>query len=138
VLTSHVLHRSRSDRVVAGVCGGLGEYLGIDPVVVRLGFILLTVAGGIGLPVYLLLAVIMPSAASVGASKAIPVWGGLESNWRHQRRRRLAAAALILLGSYFLLENAGLLHWLAPGVFWPMVLIGLGVLLLTRRRPRYI
>ncbi len=49
-----VLRRSRDDRVIAGVCGGLGRYLGIDPVVVRLAALVLVVAGGTGVLLYLI------------------------------------------------------------------------------------
>jgi phage shock protein PspC (stress-responsive transcriptional regulator) len=55
------LHRSRSDRVFSGVMGGLGAYLGVDAVLLRVAAILLTVAGGIGLVVvYIVMWVIVP------------------------------------------------------------------------------
>ncbi|HWO69663.1 MAG TPA: PspC domain-containing protein, partial [Actinomycetota bacterium] len=47
-----VLRRSESDRVLTGVAAGLGERLGLDPVVVRLAFIVLALAGGAGLVAY--------------------------------------------------------------------------------------
>lgn len=43
------------------------------------------------------------------------------------------AIALIVLGAYFLLRNVGLLNWLRDDVFWPLVLIALGLVLLLRR-----
>jgi phage shock protein C len=54
------LHRSSSDKKIAGVCGGIAEYLGWDPTVVRLLWILLTLAGGSGILIYLILWVVMP------------------------------------------------------------------------------
>jgi len=54
------LYRSTDDSMIAGVAGGLAEYVGIDPTVVRLGFVLATVLGGPGLIVYIVLALIMP------------------------------------------------------------------------------
>ena len=54
------LYRSATDIRLAGVCGGLGEYLGIDSTVIRLSFVLLTVLGGHGLLLYLILWLIMP------------------------------------------------------------------------------
>jgi phage shock protein C len=48
------------ERMIAGVCSGLGEYFDIDPVIVRLAFVLLTVAGGAGVIAYIALWVIMP------------------------------------------------------------------------------
>ena len=54
------LVKSNSNRVVCGVCGGVGEYFNIDPTFVRLGFVLITMAGGSGLLLYLIMAIIMP------------------------------------------------------------------------------
>lgn len=63
------LARSRSDRMIAGVCGGLAEYLNIDPVLVRLGFVLAEIltAGAGGIIAYLILWVIMPEKERVVA-----------------------------------------------------------------------
>jgi phage shock protein PspC (stress-responsive transcriptional regulator) len=54
------LYRSKTDKMLAGVCGGLGQYLGIDSTVVRLIFALLFVTAGSGLLLYIILALIMP------------------------------------------------------------------------------
>ena len=58
------LVRSDSNKMMAGVCGGLGVYLGIDPTIVRIAFIVLTLASGIGFALYIVLAIVMPGAAS--------------------------------------------------------------------------
>lgn len=55
------LYRSKKDRKIAGVCGGIGEYLGVDPTVVRAVFIILLIPGAApGLLPYFLLWVVMP------------------------------------------------------------------------------
>ena len=54
------LTRSRYDRKVAGVCGGIGEYLGIDPTVIRILFVVGFFMGGQGLLLYIILALFMP------------------------------------------------------------------------------
>ncbi len=59
------LTKSKTDRKLFGVCGGLGEYFGIDPTLVRLAFVLLTLFNGIGLALYIILAIIMPSEKNV-------------------------------------------------------------------------
>ena len=60
-MESKKLYRSRTDRMAAGVCGGLGKYLGIDPTLVRLVFVLLLLFGvGSGLLVYLVMMIVMP------------------------------------------------------------------------------
>ena len=54
------LHKSASDRKIAGVCGGIAETLNTDPTIVRLVFALLLLGWGSGLLVYILLAIILP------------------------------------------------------------------------------
>lgn len=54
------LQRTDSDRMIGGVCGGLAQYFKIDPVLVRLAFVLLTIYGGVGPVLYLILLVLMP------------------------------------------------------------------------------
>jgi phage shock protein PspC (stress-responsive transcriptional regulator) len=57
------LYRNSEDEVVAGVCSGIASYLGVqDPLWVRLGFILIVLSGGVGIPVYLILWAILPKA----------------------------------------------------------------------------
>src|SRR5690349_2155618 len=55
------LRRSPNDRMIAGVCGGLAEYTGVDALLWRVGFVALTVAGGTGVIVYALLWLLMPT-----------------------------------------------------------------------------
>jgi phage shock protein PspC (stress-responsive transcriptional regulator) len=59
------LVRSRSNKLLFGVCGGLAEYLNIDPVIVRLLAVLLTLWNGIGLLLYFVLALIMPEEPEI-------------------------------------------------------------------------
>ncbi len=54
------LRRSRSDRLIAGVCGGLGDYLGIDPVIIRLVWALSIFGFGTGLLLYVLAWILIP------------------------------------------------------------------------------
>jgi phage shock protein C len=54
------LYRSRDERIIGGVCGGLARYLVIDPTVVRLIFVLLALAGGPGLLIYLIMLIVVP------------------------------------------------------------------------------
>jgi phage shock protein PspC (stress-responsive transcriptional regulator) len=61
------LVRMRSDRMFLGVASGLAHYLSIDPAIIRLIFVLLTLAGGHGLLIYLILAVVLPEEETVAA-----------------------------------------------------------------------
>ncbi|MFL0266968.1 PspC domain-containing protein [Candidatus Clostridium radicumherbarum] len=55
------LYKSNSNKVIAGVCGGIAEYFDIDPTVVRLGWVLFILLGGCGILAYLIFALVMPS-----------------------------------------------------------------------------
>ena len=60
-MESKKLYRSRTDKMIAGVCGGLGKYLGVDPTLIRLAFVLLLLFGiGSGLLVYLAMMLLVP------------------------------------------------------------------------------
>ncbi|WP_426661251.1 PspC domain-containing protein [Rhodanobacter aciditrophus] len=56
------LCRSRQNRTLAGVCGGIAEYLGWDPTLVRVAWIILTLLGGSGILIYLILWLVMPES----------------------------------------------------------------------------
>ncbi len=135
------LVRSESERMIAGVCGGLAAYLGVDPVLVRLAFLLLIPAGGVGVPLYLIMMIIVPEESDVDLSqsevieKNIEGFGdtissSVERNRQHPNGPTIAAGLLIVMGFYFLLENLG---WVSGSVFWPLALIALGIFLLVRR-----
>lgn len=54
------LYRSRSNRMIAGVCAGIADYFGIDPTLVRLLVVFLTFAGGSGILAYIIAAIVIP------------------------------------------------------------------------------
>ncbi|MEG1925275.1 MAG: PspC domain-containing protein [Ruthenibacterium sp.] len=54
------LYKSKTSRMICGVCGGVAEYFGLDPTLVRLGFAVLCCMAGSGLVAYIIAAVIMP------------------------------------------------------------------------------
>jgi phage shock protein C len=59
------LYRSRSQRMIAGVCGGLADYFNLDATLVRVLFLLLAVFGGTGLVIYIVMWVIVPDISKV-------------------------------------------------------------------------
>ena len=125
------LMRSESDKMLVGVCGGLADYLNVDPVLVRLAFVVLFLASGIGLAIYALLWIILPTT-----SRAQPVIRVMDESVGDpaQLKSRLSPAAtvgiiLILFGSFFLLSQMGWVN----SAFWPLVLIGAGLFYLIRR-----
>jgi signal transduction histidine kinase len=88
--------RSRSDRIIAGVAGGLAEQLGIDAVLVRLAFVVLTFAGGFGVAVYLFC---WARGTDAAALKTTPV---------REPPLRIAALGMIFVGLLILLRETGL------------------------------
>ena len=59
------LYRSRNQRMIAGVCGGLADYFNVDAMLVRVLFLLLAVFGGTGLVIYLVMWIIVPDISKV-------------------------------------------------------------------------
>ena len=117
------LHRSATDRICCGVCGGIAEYLAVDPSLVRVAFVVATLWGGVGLLLYIVLAIILPvdaNATHVATPHALTA----------ERSHMLAGAVLVILGGVLLASNLGFAPWLTWSLFWPTVLIlaGLGVL----------
>jgi phage shock protein C len=62
--------RSRTDRVVAGVAGGLAAYFGIDPLIIRIALIVLTLINGFGAVLYLVLWLIVPNEGSLAEGRS--------------------------------------------------------------------
>jgi phage shock protein C len=126
-MDSHIqerrLHRSRRDSVIFGVCGGLGEYFGIDPVLFRIGFVLVTLAGGAGLLAYIILAIVLPEEGAEASGQPV----------LRRDSRQIGGLVLIGLGLLFVASNLGWFRWFDWGVFWPLILIGLGVVILLGR-----
>jgi phage shock protein PspC (stress-responsive transcriptional regulator) len=148
-----VLYRSETDRMLGGVCGGLGIYLGIDSTLVRLFFALLFFGNGIGLLAYLALWIIMPSESSEYAhknfeenlkesgehfSERVQTIGeefGQAIRTPHPRSGIIIGIALITLGGILFVENLGIpgLRWVSFDIFWPTLLIIGGIIILQRR-----
>jgi len=101
--------RSSSDRVLAGVAGGLGRYFDIDPIIFRIGFVVLTLAGGAGVLAYLAAWVLVPDDPIPGQAPA-----------DRSRAATIAGAAVLALAAIVLLGHG--LFFLAPP------LIGLGLI----------
>lgn len=126
------LYRHPSDKMVGGVCGGLGDYLGWDPTLVRVLWVVATLTtGGGGFLAYLALWLLLP-VGTVANGQVRPA--AIELN---ERSLGVAAKVLIGLGVVWLLANIGILpplwdaFWSVMAVvFWPALLIGVGYLLL--------
>ena len=140
--TNDRLHRSSREKMLAGVSGGLAEYFDVDVTLVRAGWVVLCfLTAGFALVGYLLLAIIMPrgDAGLSGSPRTVrddqaEAFGDDAS--RRGRRRDIFALALIAIGCVILLSNVGVFWWLSWSVLWPLVLIGIGAVILARRTGR--
>jgi phage shock protein PspC (stress-responsive transcriptional regulator) len=111
--------RSRQDRVIGGVCGGLGRYFNTDPIFFRIGAIALAFIGGAGLLLYLAALLLMPSQESGAAAVT-------SSGEGRNRALVIAGVVVILLFAWPFLLGGGLL---AAGLLVPVaILVGAGVL----------
>lgn len=150
------LFRSDTDRIFAGVCGGLGEYFEIDSTIIRIIFILLAF-GGVGILLYIILMFIMPTRrmASSGnmkddiknnAEKVAEDVKAAAKDWKeayhhgahhhhewHGDGRMWVGVILLVFGVLFLLENLSIFSWLNFGHLWPIILIIFGFLIISRR-----
>ncbi|HVL04507.1 MAG TPA: PspC domain-containing protein [Acidimicrobiales bacterium] len=114
------LTRSTDDKVLGGLAGGLGRYFGIDPVVFRIAFVVLTLAGGSGILLYLVGWLMIPDDAG---SNALKRFGG-------ERHQKLAAAVLAGAGLLILADN---LTGGNDDIPLGLVLVGMGGLFLWSR-----
>jgi phage shock protein PspC (stress-responsive transcriptional regulator) len=132
------LYRSRTDSMIAGVCGGLAEYFKVDVIIVRIAAVILALtAHGAGLLAYLIFWIVVPQKPldeSMGegeSSKAAPV----ESEEGKTERKNgilFIGAGLIVLGALFLLDNFVPVIFFSIGKLWPVILIIIGILILKK------
>lgn len=136
------LYRCRHDRRLAGVAAGVAEYFELDPTLVRVLWFLSIFVGGLGILLYIGLAIIVP-LEPLSADEAAAEAAGAPEGHRHVNRGsgRLTTffgIALILLGSLALID-ALLPAWTDSWRYlWPAFLVGIGVLLVVgaiRREP---
>lgn len=140
------LERSKKDRFLAGVCGGLGEYFDIDSLIFRLVFILLTIFAGSGVIIYIICWILMPEAGESrgedigenikeGASKMaheIKEKASKIDDTEKDRKGRLVGGLIILtIGLIFLFQNIMPQYGLNFGKLWPLIIIviALGVII---------
>lgn len=131
------LYRSETNRVIAGVCGGLGEYFNIDPTIIRIIFILITIFGGSGILIYIILWLVIPSESN---PKKLS-----EENIRENAREMKEKVAkfapsrpwwgffIVIIGVFFLLNSYGYLDLSEIGKLWPIILIIFGIFILLRK-----
>src|SRR5204863_2966498 len=91
------LERSRSDRMVAGVCGGLARYFDIHPAFYRVGFVVLTLIGGAGILVYAAAALVIPDEGEEDSIAAAALRSRRDRPWPLIGLALVGAAGAVLL-----------------------------------------
>lgn len=140
-----VLYRSETNKVLGGVCGGLGEVFGIDATIVRVVFALAALFGGSGLLFYLVLWLVIPSESRLTNStdenirqnldemKERAQAFGKEFQDKPNNSKKVVGIVVIVLGLLLLLDNFGFSYLFNFGRLWPVLIIVIGLLMITRR-----
>lgn len=153
------LVRDKKNGVIGGVAAGFGRYLDVDPVLVRVAFVLLAFANGLGILAYLVSWVLIPRGPEAEAGVAAqaqpaeqappaPMAEVMDQASQFAAEIRQAApgvenvqagvgALLILIGAVILADNLGWLrwpYWANVETLWPIALVGLGAGLMLKSR----
>ena len=158
---SKKLYRSRHDRILAGVCGGLAAYFQIDAVVIRLIFVVLSLSGGTGVLLYIILAIIIPLEPGEGVSAVKKEKlehlaheatarvkelaqeikesvsekkeeGVSEEKKPGRNRQNIFGFVIVAFGLVLLVENIVPIRIFRPDIFWPLVVVAVGLFLVFR------
>lgn len=139
------LYRSTTDRMIGGVCGGLGVFLNIDPIFIRLLFILLLFGSEFGFILYLLLWILIPEEGRAYGFKEESFGDKVKSmgddiqgavTQPHPQAGLILGLGLIIVGGLLFVDRLDLtwLDWFDFDVVWPILLIIGGIMLLFRQQ----
>src|SRR5690606_35160611 len=126
---NHLVRRD-TDRMIAGICSGISHYVNIDLIWVRLLFVLLTFASGVGVGIYFILWLIMPlNEPQTGSATLQNNLNDMAQTANKLVKQLMQADAfglgLLALGLFLLLRQ---LNWLSGfgGLFWPLAITAVG------------
>lgn len=140
------LYKSQTDKVIAGVCGGIAEYFNIDPIIVRIAFVVATFLNGLGILAYIILLIALPEANStqtpkeaiknnaneIGA-KIKDAFSNVTSETNGENAKKLWGILLLVAGAVFLLANFEIDFGFDFWRFWPVIIIAFGIYILIKR-----
>jgi phage shock protein C len=141
------LYRSSSNKMLGGVCGGLADYLDLDPTLVRLFFVILMLASGVGIWVYLILWIVLPrsdhpeeNSVSISAdeiaSRARQMGSEMGEAFRRPNKNAgmFIGIGLVVVGFFLFIDQLHIqwLQWFRPDMLWAVLLVVGGAALLVR------
>ncbi|MCX6732646.1 MAG: PspC domain-containing protein [Candidatus Roizmanbacteria bacterium] len=146
------LLRDSKNKMLAGVASGIAHYFDVDPNIIRLLFIVLTVCGGSGFLIYILLWLLLPSDTSKTVdgrdmfkenvqqmkeavqefAKEVKREAHQEVSEKKEKSQQSLGVILVVVGLIFLLTNLGLLDLFIVKKLWPILLIFLGILVVYK------
>ncbi|MBM2813750.1 MAG: phage shock protein PspC [Ignavibacteria bacterium] len=127
------LKRTRKNKVIAGVAGGIAEYFDIDPVIVRAIFVITLLGWGFSLLAYIVLWIIVPEKdlEETHVENEEPEQSKDTIRTEKKRNMRLLGGVLLIICGLVLLAEK-LLPWFCLDYFWPLVLIAFGIYILFK------
>lgn len=131
------LYKSSNDKVLGGVCGGIGEYFAVDSVIIRLLWVVFTLMGGAGLIAYIIAAIIIPENPSGGHIEdnytRTEGYGSSPEQKDSSRNTSIVLGVIFLLfGGFVLIKD--FIPWIPKDAFLAAVLIGLGIFFIVRKK----
>lgn len=155
------LYRSKSDRMIWGVCGGLAKYFDVDPTLIRIIAVLSIFISGAGILAYIILAIVIPSESSKAAEPKDAIKENVEELKKtaselgreiqstftgkdeseettgvRYRRRNLLGIIIIIIGILVLMSSFNLFWWFRWSYFWPIIIIAIGLLIIVSARKK--
>ncbi|WP_303860500.1 PspC domain-containing protein [Alkalibaculum bacchi] len=123
------LHKSTKDKIISGVCGGLGEYFRVDSSIIRIIWAIAAFAYGTGILLYIIATIILPSENyAEGYEKA--EGDNKSENILNADNSKLIGIILIISGALFLLRQ--FTPFLDSKYIWPVILIVLGLFIIVK------
>jgi phage shock protein C len=138
------LCRSKRNKMLAGVCGGIAEYFSIDPTIIRIVWVVVSLTYGLGIVAYIIAAIIMPEKRNCTDAEAGQTgseagqnscFDGEEDKKRYdpQKTNLILGAGLIVFGvMLFAKEAFGWVNWVNFKTLWPLGIILLGVVMILK------
>ena len=135
------LYRSGTDRMIWGVCGGLGKYFNADSTLFRALFVLLALFNGVGIFLYVFLAIVIPIEPIKGVVKddkgnAVESAGeARQNNDEGMGKRNMLGVFIVILGLVLLLGQffPNYLRWLTWEIIGAVIIIGAGIYLIIKK-----